>query len=59
MLNNSWERRSLLDQIENDLIVMKKCLEIYKDTKDERFVEWAKEFGQWSKKHKAQLEKLK
>jgi len=60
MLKTSNEKANTLEWRELNLKLTKLCLEKYKLTGDEDYLEWTKIFGEWSRKIKNNyLDKLK
>ena len=58
MFNNIEQKKYSTDARIMNMRVMKWCLERYKQTLDEDYFNWAKVFGDWSKKYKKEIEEL-
>lgn len=58
MFNNIEQKNDLMKTRVVNMQVMKWCLNKYQETKDESYFDWAKVFGDWSKKYKKEIEEL-
>ncbi len=58
MFNNIEQKNDLTRTRVVNMQVMKHCLLRFKETGDEDYFNWAKVFGDWSKKYKKEIEEL-